>query len=403
MEKGERSMSIGDCSTVARSVELVAGANQNFAHHIRVLVVDDEPAAGKLLSIMLSGTSISCATTGGALEALRVLEQERFDAVVSDLRMPNVSGLELLSQIRRRFPHLAFVFTTGVEDLNVAVQAMHHGADDYLVKPLLEQTVLASLERALRKRQVEQQIENYHRNLERLVSERTEQLNRALDHIQKSYEETLQALGAAIDLRDGETGGHSRRVCSYSLEIAAALNVPEYECCSLARAAYLHDIGKLGVPDAILLKPGPLTQDEWIVMRRHVQIGFDLLKNIPFLADASEVVLSHHERFDGTGYPRGLSGCQIPLGARIFAVADAFDAITSHRPYRSASTFEVAREIIRPLAGSQFDPAVVDVFLNVPTRRWHEIARDGRHLPPPNSLAEVPMVTARPDLRAATT
>jgi putative nucleotidyltransferase with HDIG domain len=339
----------------------------------RVLVVDDEPAAAKLLALMLRGSSVSCAIAGGAEEALSLVESEQFDAIISDLRMPGISGLELLAEVRQRFPHVAFLITTAVQDLQIAIGAMHSGADDYLIKPLLEENVTTSLERAIARHRVERQVESYHRDLEKLISERTRQLNLAFEHIQRSYEETLQALGAAIDLRDGETAGHSWRVCQYSLEIAAVMNMPQYERDNLARAAYLHDIGKLAVPDGILLKPGPLTEDEWIVMRQHVQIGFDLLKMIPFLAAAAEIVLSHHERFDGAGYPRKLRGAQIPLSARVFSVADAFDAITSNRRYRSALSFEEAREIIRHLAGSQFDRNVVEAFLAVRLDRWREI------------------------------
>jgi putative nucleotidyltransferase with HDIG domain len=256
--------------------------------------------------------------------------------------------------------------TTGVDDVDVGVEAMRCGADDYLVKPLRENAVLASLESALRKRQLEQQVENYRHRLEEMVEERTSRLHKALQHIERSYENTLQALGAAIALRDNGTADHSQRVCRYSLEIARAMGWSDEQSGSLAKGAYLHDIGKLGIPDSILLKPGPLTADERTLMQGHVQIGFDLVKNIDFLAEAAEIILAHHERYDGGGYPGGLKGNAIPLGARIFAVADTLDAITSDRPYRRASSFEEARERIRREAGLQFDPEVVRVFLEIP-------------------------------------
>jgi putative nucleotidyltransferase with HDIG domain len=190
----------------------------------------------------------------------------------------------------------------------------------------------------------------------------------------------LEALGAAIDLRDSETAGHSQRVCRYSLEIARAMSWSAKQLGSLARGAYLHDIGKLGVPDGILLKPGPLTADERTLMQQHVQIGFELVKGIPFLADAAEIILTHHERHDGSGYPRGLKAEKILLGARIFAVADSFDAITSDRPYRRASPFEAGRETIRSNAGRLFDPQVVGVFLSIPAETWSTIAKDQRQM-----------------------
>src|SRR5713226_7991319 len=344
----------------------------------RVLVVDDEPAARKLLTIYLGAPDYYCAMASNGEEALVALQRERFDAVISDLRMPGMSGLELLAEVRRRHPRVVFLVTTGVDDVDVGVQAMRSGADDYLVKPLLESAVVASLERALHKRKLEQQVENYRQHLEEMVAERTGQLQTALQQIEHSYEETLQALGAAIDLRDSETAGHSQRVCGYALEIARAMGWPEKQLRSLARGAYLHDIGKLGISDGILLKPGPLTADERKVMQRHAQIGFDLVKNIPFLADAAEIVLTHHERYDGSGYPRGQKGEEILLSARIFAVADTLDAITSDRPYRRASSFESGRETIRQLSGSQFDPRVVRVFLSIPEETWPTIARNQR-------------------------
>jgi response regulator RpfG family c-di-GMP phosphodiesterase len=347
---------------------------------VRVLAVDDERAACKLLAIMLRPPAFSCSTAASGEEALTVLQREHFDAVISDLQMPGISGLELLAQVRRSFPHVAFLVTTGVDDVEVGVQAMRSGADDYLVKPLLESAVIASLESALHKRFLEQQVENYRQHLEEMVADRTFQLRQALQQLERGYEDTLQALGAAIDLRDNDTAGHSQRVCRYSLEIARAMGWSEDKLGSLAKGAHLHDIGKLGIPDGILLKPGPLTPEERKLMQRHVQIGFDLVADIAFLADAAEIVLTHHERHNGEGYPRGLKGDEILPTARIFAVADSFDAITSDRPYRRASSFESGIEIIRKCSGTQFDPQVVTAFLSIPVATWPTIAKAHRRL-----------------------
>lgn len=358
----------------------------------RILVVDDEPAACKLLCLMLAEPGYCCVTSDSGEHALVALQREHFDAVISDLHMPGISGMELLSEVRRCYPHLVFLVTTGVDDLDMGVRAMRDGADDYLVKPLRDTAVLASLENALHKRELERQVENYRQHLEEMVAERTEQLQTALEQLERSYEETLQALGAAIDLRDDETEGHSMRVCRYSLEIARAMGWPEKQLENLARGAYLHDIGKLGIPDGILLKPGPLTHDERKLMQKHAQIGFDVVKHIPFLADAAEIILMHHERYDGAGYPRGLKGSEILLGARIFSVADTLDAVTSDRPYRRASSFESAREIIRRQSGKQFDPQVVKAFLEIPEDTWPTIAKNQRHL-----------AALSPELRGSTT
>lgn len=360
----------GSCASVAEAEHSAA----------RVLAVDDEPAAAKLLSVILSPPTFRCITAGSGEEALVALQHEPFDAVISDLQMPGLSGMELLTEVRRSHPHVAFLVTTGVDDVDVGVKAMRCGADDYLVKPLREDAVLASLESALHKRRLEQEVENYRLHLEEMVAERTEQLRAALRQIEQSYEDTLRSLGAAIDLRDNETAGHSQRVCRYSLEIAHAMGWEDKELGSLARGAYLHDIGKLGVPDGILLKPGPLTAEERRLMQQHSQIGYDLVKDIPFLADAAEIVLMHHERFDGSGYPRGLKGEEILLSARIFAIADTLDAITSDRPYRRASSFESARDTIRHLSGIHFDPRVASMFLDIPEGTWQTIARNQRQI-----------------------
>ena len=357
--------------------------NQSVVHAItsdggsvvRVLAVDDEAPSCKLLATMLGPPAFHCTTASNGQEALLTLQRERFDAVISDLYMPGISGMELLTEVRRSHPHLAFLVTTGMDDVDVGVQAMRRGADDYLVKPLHEGSVLASLESALYKRQLGREIENYRQHLEEMVAERTGQLREAVQQIERNYEDTLQALGAAIDLRDNETAGHSQRVCHYSLQIAREMGWSDNQLGSLARGAYLHDIGKLGIPDGILLKPGVLTVDERKLMQRHVQIGFDLVKDIALLADAAEIVLAHHERYDGSGYPRGLKGDEILLSARIFSIADTLDAITSNRPYRRASSFEFARETIGQLSGSQFDPKAVRVFLAIPRDFWPTIAR----------------------------
>lgn len=360
----------------ARTDDILCAESKNDLSTVRVLAVDDEPAALKLLCLILATHPFQCTPANNGEEALVALQRQQFDAVVSDLCMPGIGGMELLAEARRRHPHVAFVVTTGVEDLETGVNAMRLGADDYLVKPLLECVVLASLERSLHKRRLEEQVEAYRQHLEAMVENRTRQLQGALQQIERGYEDTLQALGAAIDLRDSQTAGHSRRVFRYSVEIARAMCLPDTQLLSIMRGAYLHDIGKLGIPDSILLKPGPLSNDERRVMEQHVQIGFDIIDEISFLSEAAEIILNHHERFDGRGYPSGLRGQQIPLGARIFAVADTLDAITSDRPYQRAVSFESARETIRRLSGSHFDPHVVDVFLQIAPGTWPAIAKD---------------------------
>lgn len=270
----------------------------------RVLIVDDEPAVRKMLGVMLSQAGIANQSAADAQAALDVLQTGSFSAVISDLRMPGIFGLELLAEVQRKYPELAFLIATGVDDVRVGVEAMKQGADDYLVKPFQLDMVLASLERAFQKKALQRELENYRRHLEEMIAERTQQLQTAMAQLEGSYSATLEALGSAIDLRDGPTAGHSRRVFWYSIKIADAIGGLEKELRNLSMGAWLHDIGKLATPDGILLKPGTLTEQEREVMQRHVQIGYDLVKGIPFLADAAEVILGHHERCDGSGYPR---------------------------------------------------------------------------------------------------
>ena len=204
--------------------------------------------------------------------------------------------------------------------------------------------------------------------------------------LEQSYDDTLEALGSALDLKDAETEGHCQRVTAFTISIAKAMPVPNHYLAILARAAFLHDIGKMAIPDGILRKPGPLTDDEKQIMRTHCEIGYNMLIRIPFLRDAAEIVLAHQEFFDGTGYPRGLKGDQIPLGARIFTIADSLDAMISDRPYRRALPMSHAREEIRRCSGTQFDPKVVEVFSTIPEQHWVDLRE---HLGSPFRLAHL--------------
>jgi cyclic di-GMP phosphodiesterase len=338
--------------------------------NVRVLIVDDELSVRKMLAVMLTHGGIKCSHVSAPEEALDELQNETFDAVISDLRMGSTSGMDLLEQVHRRYPDIAFVMATGVADVRVGVQAMKQGADDYLLKPFDMDVVLASLERALQKKQLEREVQTYRRHLESMVAERTQQLEIAMSQLEGSYSATLEALGSAIDLRDGPTAGHSRRVLWYSMKLAATLGGLEDQLKNIAMGAWLHDIGKLAIPDGILLKPGALSDQERKVMQRHVVMGYELVKGIPFLAEASELILTHHERWDGSGYPRGLRGDDIPISARIFAVADTLDAITSDRPYRAALPFSAARDVIARQSGKLFDPVVAGAFLSIPEDDW---------------------------------
>lgn len=339
----------------------------------KTLIVDDDRSARNVLEAILTDAGVSCATVANGEEALEVIASQSFEAVLADLQMPGISGMQLLAEIRARLPFAAFVMVTGVDDVRVGIAAMKHGADDFLVKPLQYDVVLASLHRALHNKGLERELNSHRQRLEEMVRDRTQQLESTLEQLGRSYGETLQALGAAIDLRDGETAGHSRRVASYASRIAQELKAPEHQLKTIVIGAWLHDIGKLATPDAILLKPGSLTKKEWVVMRAHVEIGYDLVRRIPFLSEAAEIVLTHHERCDGSGYPRGLAGSQIPFGAKVFAIADTLDAMTSNRPYRPALPIRDAIEEIRRGKGGRYDLQVATAFLDIPVQEWETL------------------------------
>jgi len=355
----------------------------------QILIVDDEPSISRLLNEKLSRQGFECNDCDAGDKALDMLAQKAFDAVISDLRMPGISGLDLLRQTRQAHPHLAFLMVTGVDDVRVGIQAMKEGADDYLLKPFQTDAVIVSVNRALEKRSLEQELAKYRAHLEDMVNQRTRQLQAALKRVEQTYDDTLEALAAALDLRDNETAGHSRRVMRYCLEIAKRMGCTPEQMRNIARGAYLHDIGKIGIPDAILLKPTKLTEEERQIMETHVRIGYELVCLIAFLANAAEIILAHHERFDGTGYPQGLVALEIPLGSRIFAVADTLDAMTSDRPYRRALPYLTAREEIIRESGRQFDPAVVQAFLTIPEEALESI-RLGKRTLDPGPLVEVP-------------
>lgn len=345
------------------------------AHFGRILIVDDETSIREMLLDRLRLAGYDCGQAASAAAALEEFQQHPADLVITDLRMPGGSGLELLTALRQRRSGAAVILATAESDIRVAIDAMKQGAADYLLKPFQFDLVLAAIHRALEKSRLEREIENYRQHLEQMVAERTEQLQKAMRHIEDTYDATLQALGAALDLRATEVAGHSLRVSLFTEEMARRMGIEGEALRNVIRGAYLHDIGKLGIPDAILLKAGSLTPQERAVMESHVRIGYEMVQRIEFLAIAAEIVHNHQERFDGRGYPRGVSGDAIPLPARIFSVADAFDAMTSDRPYRAALAFSVAQaEIVRE-SGRQFDPKVVQVFAAVPESRWHDLRR----------------------------
>lgn len=341
----------------------------------RVLLVDDDAHVREVLHQIFRAAGYDCYVAASGLEALALFERARPPLTVTDLRMADVDGLGLLRAIRARDPDAAVVMLTGAPDVKTAIDSLKLGADDFILKPVNVDELLIAAERALERRQLLLERRQYQALLERRVEEATQDLRRAYQQLQETYRATLETLGAALDSRDVGTEAHSRRVHGYALALAREHGVPERDLPDLEHGVLLHDIGKIGIPDRILLKPGPLTPEEWEVMKRHPEIGKRLIERIPFLRGAVPVVYCHHERWDGTGYPQGLRGETIPLGARIFAVVDAFDAMTFDRPYsRAISMVEAKAELVR-CAGTHFDPAVVASFLRLPQALLEEIRR----------------------------
>jgi response regulator RpfG family c-di-GMP phosphodiesterase len=346
-----------------------------------ILVVDDDDAVRDVIGVLLREEGYLPTLVAGAEAGLAAARQQDFPIVISDMKMPGKDGAWLLGQLRALRPETAVIMLTAFGDTEAAVECLRQGATDYLLKPPKVTDLVRAIERALSKRRLEEARQRYQFGLEKRVRDRTAELQQALGDLETTYSTTLWALVAALDAREHETSNHSQRVVRYTLAIAKRVGVPEKDLPELGRGALLHDIGKIGIPDAILLKPGKLTEDEWVEMRRHPAIGFEILKAIPFLGGPAEMVLCHQERFDGKGYPRGLAGSAIPLGARIFSIGDTFDAMTSDRPYRKRNTADAARAEVIRCKGSQFDPACVEAFLSIPLDELEELARPTTHQP----------------------
>ena len=340
-----------------------------------VLIVDDDRQVREVLHEIFLSHGYKCELANDGREGLEVFRATHPPLTVTDVKMPVMDGLQFLKLARKFDADAAVIVLTGVGDVKTAIESLKVGAYDFIIKPVNVDELLIAAERAMERRQLLIERREYHTLLERRVEEATRDLALMLRELQDTYRATLEALGSALDTRDVGTEAHSRRVHGYALTIARAHGVTEEEIKDIEHGVLLHDIGKIGIPDAILLKPGPLTPEEWIVMRTHPEVGRRLIERIPFLRGAVPIVYHHHERWDGSGYPLGLRGDTIPLGARIFAVADALDAMTFDRPYSKAVSYEAAGREIERCTSTHFDPAVVRTFLSIPEAIFAEIRR----------------------------
>src|SRR5881394_1203846 len=289
--------------------------------------------------------------------------------------MSGMSGLEMIPHVKVISPDTVIVMISGMQTIESAINALRLGAFDYLMKPFDLRQAEAAVSRALNHNELIVAKQNYETQLEELVAQRTAELDEALGSLENAYRSTLKALTAALETRDAETHGHSERVVTYSLRLGTEHGLSSEAMKSLEFGSLLHDIGKIGVPDSILRKPAKLTDEEWVRMREHPRHGQQILRGIEFLKGAARVVAQHHEKWDGSGYPLGLGTEDIDICARIFSVADAFDAITSDRVYRQGRPYEVAAEELNEWSGRQFDPKVVEAFHRVPQEDWEDLRR----------------------------
>jgi putative two-component system response regulator len=347
-----------------------------------ILIVDDEPTGRRALESLLLGQGFTLAFAAGGLEAIELARHVEPDLILLDVMMPGMDGRECLRRLRMdpRLAEIPVVMVSALDDRASRVAGLEAGADGYVAKPFERSELRAQIHTILR-------------------LNRYRKLHRALQLLQQAYDETLEGWVRAIDLREHELEGHSQRVTSKTDELARFMGVDEAQLVHIHRGALLHDVGKIAIPDAILNKPGPLTAEEWIIMRQHPEHGRSLLEPIAYLRPAIDIPLCHHERWDGQGYPRGLSREQIPPAARIFSVVDVWDALITDRSYRRAWPAARVRRHILDNSGKAFDPAVASAFLTMPGM-WEGRETDFRWVvkPPlttpgssasPTTLAEV--------------
>ncbi len=343
-------------------------------HQPHLLIVDDEVEVRSVLHDLLSET-YQCCEASSAEEALAQLRERDYELVISDITMSGMTGLEMIPHVKVISPDTVIVMISGMQTIESAINALRLGAFDYLMKPFDLRQAEAAIARAYEHHELIVAKRRYENHLEELVEQRTAELDQALDSLENAYRTTLQALTAALETRDSETHGHSERVVTFSLRLGREYGLTALEMKALEFGSLLHDIGKIGVPDAILRKPAKLTDEEWVRMREHPMHGQQILRGIKFLEGAAKVVAQHHEKWDGSGYPLGLKAEEIDICARIFSVADAFDAITSDRVYRQGRPYEAASQELDEWVGRQFDPKVVEAFHRVPPEDWDELRR----------------------------
>jgi putative two-component system response regulator len=329
----------------------------------RVLIADDEEAISNILAKRLTREGYTCVTVKNGREALSHFYKDTFSLIITDIKMPEMDGIELLKRIKAINPNIRVIMVTAFPEINMAVEAMRLGAYDFIIKPADLELVTHSVKKALESKRLEEEIEAYHSHLEELVEERTARLQHAYRILKKTHLDSVKVLAEAIDAKDPYTRGHSDRVKRMSLKIAMDMDFSEDRLESLEYGALLHDIGKIGIKDEVLQKPGPLSHEEYQYIQEHPLIGVKIVEGVEFFKDKIPMIRNHHEHFDGSGYPDGLAGEAIPLEARIITVPDAFDAMTSLRPHRGVMPLQDVLIEFEKCKGKQFDPQILEIFL----------------------------------------
>lgn len=334
-----------------------------------ILIVDDDPLIRKMMCQVLSRQGYDTDSASDGQSALKKVAAGPPDLILLDLKMPGMDGFEVARQIKKNAEtsDIPIIAITGHDNVDNHVKAFDLGVDGYIQKTAARASIIAMVRSHLKVKQLNDQMKAYQHNLETQVALRTSQLNQALEQLRSASLDTIFKLTSASGYRDNETGAHIKRMSHYSAVVAQKMGLKDKTVEALLHAAPMHDIGKIGIPDKILLKPGKLDAEEWEVMKKHTIIGADILKgsNINYVRMGETIALTHHEKWDGSGYPYGIKGRKIPLVGRITAIADVFDALTSDRPYKKAFSIEKSNQIISQECGKHFDPDVVDAFFEV--------------------------------------